>query len=214
MNKLFDLNAPFMVFLSWLADMIILSLLWFVCSIPIITCGPATAALYNVTLKMARKEDCKLVSTFFKAFKDNLKQGIVLTILFLVLGVVILLDFWIMSGAEGTAAGVYTVCFAGLGILLLCTVFYTFPMQAQFVNPIKQTLKNAFLLSMQKLLDTVIVFVLNMLPVFFALASLWLFVLSIPVWVLLAPGVIAFVCSKRFVKMFDPMIRPTETQDA
>ena len=57
MNKLFNMDSPFMIKLAKFADMVILSILWIVCCIPIFTIGPATAALYHVTLKLARKED-------------------------------------------------------------------------------------------------------------------------------------------------------------
>ena len=52
MSKLFDLNNPFFSFLSKVADLIILSFLWFVCCLPIVTIGPSSSALYYVMLKI------------------------------------------------------------------------------------------------------------------------------------------------------------------
>ena len=40
-----------------------LNLLWFVCSIPIITIGASTTALYYVTLKIARGEEGNVTRT-------------------------------------------------------------------------------------------------------------------------------------------------------
>ena len=44
-----------------------LNLLWFFCSIPIVTLGASTTALYYVTLKLARDEDGNVTSMFFRA---------------------------------------------------------------------------------------------------------------------------------------------------
>ena len=95
MNKLFDLNNPFFSFLSKVADIIILSFLWFVCCIPIVTIGPATSALYYVTLKLARKEDVQITSCFFKGVKDNFKQGLAYSFIFVILGAVLV---WLLQG--------------------------------------------------------------------------------------------------------------------
>lgn len=213
MNKLFDLNSPVMVFLSRMADMFFLSLLWLVCSLPVITLGPATAALYHVTLRLARKEEVKIAGCFFQGFKNNFKQGVVLNLIFLVVGAVIVADYLFMSMVEGTAASFSSACFFAMGIWLLCIIFYTYPLQAQFYNSIRQTLINAAVLSMRKIVDTVIVFMLNMLPVILACVSFNLFIRTIPVWVLLAPGVVAYLCAKRFVKLFDPYLNPEQKEE-
>ena len=220
MNKLFDLNSPFMRVLSRMADLVFVSILWVICCIPIITIGPATAAMYHVTLKLARKEDVHVISCFFQGFKNNFKQGVILNIIFLVVGTVIFLDYFIMSNAEGTAGMLTSTCFFVMGIWLLCIMFYAYPLQAQFYNPIRRTLKNAAILSMQKFRNTVIVFLLNMLPVILLLVSvdtMKFVILTAPFWVALAPGLGAFLCAKRFVKLFDPYVNPdkeTESADA
>ena len=52
MAKLFDMNNPVWRFMGKIADMFLLTLAWFVCSVPIITIGASTTALYYVSLKM------------------------------------------------------------------------------------------------------------------------------------------------------------------
>ncbi len=213
MNKWFSLDSPIMVALSRAADLIVLSLLWLVCCIPVVTFVPATAAMYYVALKLVRGEEIKISATFFRGFKMNFKQGIVMSLLFLVLGVVLVLDYFIMSQADTTAGMISTAAFFALGVVLLCTMFYTFPIQAQFFNPIFRTLRNALILSTQKVFNTIVVFVLNVLPVVVALVlPFGVTVRMIPIYVLLLPGTIAYLCAKRFVKIFDPMIDPREDQ--
>lgn len=206
MNKLFDLNNPFFSFLSKAADIIILSFLWFVCCIPIITIGPASSALYYVTLKLARKEDVQVTSCFFKGFKDNFKQGVAYSLIFTILGMVLILDYMFAAAMPGAAGTICCGIFFALGIWLLCTIFYTFPLQAQFYNTVKQTIINAVFLAARKFLMTVVVFLVNMIPVVVFLWATMVFIQTAPVWVLVYPGLAAMVCSWMFVKVFDPMI--------
>lgn len=209
MNKLFDLDSPIMRFLSSMTDLVFLSLLWFVCCLPIITIGPSTAAMYHVTLKLARKEEQVSIGRyFFKGFKDNFKQGILLNLIFIVVGAVLFFDYLIMSNAEGSVGVISSVSFLVMGIWWLCIMFYAYPLQAQFYNSIRRTLLNAAVLSMRKLVNTVIVFILNMLPVIVAFLSLEIFIRLAPVWVLLTPGVAAYLCSMRFAKLFAPYLEP------
>jgi len=206
MNKLFDLNNPFFSFLSKVADVIILSFLWFVCCLPVVTIGPATSALYYVTLKLARKEDVQITSCFFKGFKDNFKQGVAYSFIFVILAVVLVFDYMVALAMPGTAGTVCCGIFFALSIWLLCTMFYTFPLQAQFYNTVKQTIINAIFLAARKFPMTVVVFVVNIVPVILLLWATDMFLLSAPIWILVFPGVAAVVCSMMFVKVFDPLI--------
>lgn len=222
MYKLFDLNSPLMRFMSRMTDLVFLSLLWLVCCLPIITIGPATAAMCFVAMKLARKEEIKVSTTFFRSFKVNFKQGVILNLIFIAVGAVLIADMFYFGFAEaegGTGLTVIQAAFWAISIWALCVMFYAYPMQAQFYNPIRRTLKNAVILSMQKPVNTVIVFVLNMFPFIFVYvsvkitSSLELFVRTAPIWILLAPGVLAYLCAKRFVKIFDPYLNPAGSED-
>lgn len=222
MNKLFDLNSPFMKAISRFADLVMLSCFWFACCIPIITIGPATAALCFTAMKVARKEDIRVGVTFFQSFKVNFKQGVIMNLLFLAAGAVLAADlYWITFVQQGTGTGLMLMqaVFMAMTVWVLCIMFYAYPLQAQFYNPIKRTLRNAMVLAMQKPVNTVIVFFLNIFPLLFGYLSVKLsgsFVLIVrtaPIWVLLAPGVLAYLCGKRFVKVFDPYLKADKPEE-
>lgn len=200
MNKLFDLNSPAMKVLSRLADLVWLSVLWFLCCIPIFTIGASYSALYYVALKLAREEEVAITACFFKGFKENFKQAFWLNLIFLIVGAILLVDIFLMYG---TYSG---VVFLVMLIWMLCIMFYAYPLQAQFVNSVKRTLMNAAILSMRKFLNTILIFGLNMLPVIVAFVSFELFIRCSPVWIMLAPGVVARICAGRFVKLFAPYL--------
>lgn len=76
--KFFSLENPVWKFIGNLADFFILSCLWYLCSLPVVTAGAAASAVYYVTLKMSRDQEGELVRSFFKSFRQNLKPGCLL----------------------------------------------------------------------------------------------------------------------------------------
>ena len=213
MSKWFSIDSPLMVGLSKLSDLVILSFLWFVCCIPVVTIGASTTAMYYVAMKIVRnEEDVKVTSTFFHGFKSNFKQATALNLISLALGAVLAADCWYWFFAKGSMATISFGIFAAMFIWLLCIMFYVYPLQAQFYNTVKQTLINGAILSMRKFPITVIIFVLNILPLILGFFSLTLLVQTLPIWILLAPGVVAVINSKFFVKMFDPFLKAAKEQ--
>ena len=62
--KFFSLENPIWKFIGNLADFFLLSCLWYLCCLPVVTAGAATTALYYVTLKMARGQEGQLIPAF------------------------------------------------------------------------------------------------------------------------------------------------------
>ena len=71
LQGLFNYDNPVWRFIGKLGDLIILNVLWLITSIPIVTIGASTTALYYVTLKLVRDEDGYTIRSFFKSFKEN-----------------------------------------------------------------------------------------------------------------------------------------------
>ena len=63
-------DSKMMSFLSRIFDLIILNILFVLCSLPVITIGSSLTALYSVTLKMVRNEESYIFRSFFKSFKE------------------------------------------------------------------------------------------------------------------------------------------------
>ena len=92
-----------MSFLARLGDMFILNILYVVCCIPIITIGAATTALYYNTLKMAENRESYVWKEFLRTFKENFKQATVIWMIILVIGAVLVADFFVMGGIGSQA---------------------------------------------------------------------------------------------------------------
>ena len=93
--------------LSRVFDLILLNLLWLACSLPVITIGASTTALYSVTLKMAANEEGYILRGFLEAFRRNWKQSTVIWLILLVIGAALGADFMIVRRLPGVlgAAG-------------------------------------------------------------------------------------------------------------
>jgi len=168
MNKLFDLNNPFFSFLSKVADIIILSFLWFVCCLPVFTIGPATAALYYVALKLARKEDVQITSCFFKGFKENFWKATALWAIIAAVGSVLVIDYSLLTQLDMSNESVVWIVLIILTVLAAMIASYVLPLQAQFENPVGRTIKNAFILSIMNLPRSLYILFIKLSPVLVA----------------------------------------------
>lgn len=74
-------DNPIIQFFRKVLDVLFVSLLWIVSAIPVLTLGPACAALYRTTVDVVQKENGKISPSFFAYFRQNLRKGILLTII-------------------------------------------------------------------------------------------------------------------------------------
>ena len=216
MEKLFDSNHPLIRGLTDIANIILLSCAWLVGSIGILTIGPATAAMHYVAQKMARGENPKILRCFFHSFRENLKQGMLLTLIFGITAGLLYYDYlfsYMVDDSLGQILRIVFVVFAALWLMIAC---YTFPLQARFQNRVKITIKNALFLALSHLGNTVLIMVIHLVPLAVCLTLPELFARLLPVWIFAAPGLIAFFSSLRLKKLFDALTAQAleETEEA
>lgn len=180
MRGLFNLDSPIMVFLSRIADLMVLNIITVICCIPIVTIGPALTALYYQTIRMARGEDTYIFKGYFKSFKENFKQGMIIGLIVIAAVVVVVCDYWIMfNGMTGKVKDVLMVVITIIAIFLVCTVLYVFPVLARYENNVKNTFRNAFLISIMNLPKTVVMLIITLLPVLLCLINTQLMIIPI-----------------------------------
>lgn len=198
MKGLFNYDGPVMSAMSRIADLIILNILTVLCCIPIITAGAALTALHYMTIKMVRKEECYIVRGYFKSFKQNFRQATIIWLILLVAMFIIWGDFYILNSGIISLPKAFSVIIMAVGFLFMMMVIYTFPVLARFDNTIRNTLKNAFFMSILNLPRTLLVIVIYVLPFVILLTApilmpiIFLGGLSIPV----------YLASYMFVKIF------------
>ncbi len=162
MGGFFNYDNPVWRFVGRIWDLFILNLLWVICSIPIVTFGASTTAMYYCTLKIAKDRDSGgMFTMFFHSFKDNIRQSTIIWIIMAFIGGILFFDirfFSFYSPINNTVIRmiIFTVtCF--LILLWLFIFLYIFPIQAKFINSIKQTFKLALFMSIKHLVRTIII---------------------------------------------------------
>ena len=150
---------------GYFADILLLSLLWLLCSLPLLTLGAAATALYDAVAHGFRYKERQVYGRFFRTFKAELLRSIPSTLLWaLVLGG----GYWLLKRFVSTAgpADISVIAaVAGLVLLLLLTGIFcwVFPVLSRFTFGFTGLNGTALKLAFAHLLSTLIL-----------AASLWL----------------------------------------
>ena len=161
MGGLFSLENPIMQLLNKIIDCIFLSILWVIFSIPIITIGASTSALYYTANKAIRNSRGYVWQQFWKGFKSSFKQSTILWIIFAVIGLILYNDIKIvqmfveagnMSGNLATAAQAFFIVVLVIEAIVL---IYILVYVARFAAPLKAVVKNCFFMAFRHLLKTI-----------------------------------------------------------
>lgn len=185
-------------------DLIELNILWVLCSLPIVTIGASTSALYYVMLKFVKNEEGYIVRSFFKAFKENLKKSTIIWFIIIILACAIGVDIRIIGMLQlGTTLKVIlggVIIF--VGFMLVGLTLYAFPMTARYENTLKQTIKNSLLLSVLKLPYTILMVLVIVGAVVLTFFNMKTLSIGILIWMLGGASLLAWVNSHILRKAF------------
>lgn len=177
--RLFSYDSKFSQIMLKLCYGCYLNLLWLVCSLPVFTAGAATAALYDVTLRLAREEEPPVTTRFFKAFRENFRQATILWLILLGIGALLGADGYILYHLYKSTAGMVSViCTLGLALIIAAAIayvivlIYVFPLVASVKNTNFAMLKNALLIGIHYLFCTILVFAIHF-AMFFAVVAVF-----------------------------------------
>lgn len=210
LGRILSPTGSLMEFVGKVGDFLILSILWLVCCLPVITIGASTTAMFYVSFRLLAGEEEGCFRDFFRSFKENFRQATLLWLAALLLGAFLGLDlyFYLMWSAAGEwiGTGLFAI-FAAATVLYLCVMLYLFPYVARFRCTFRTAVRNTAYLSLRH-----IPYTLAMMA-----ADLLLTILCLQVGVLLAalPGMIAFVnglCLSRVFSRYLPGKVSEETE--
>lgn len=209
MGKFFDSEGPVMSFLSRIADLVWLNILMIVCCIPVITAGASITAMYSITIKMVLKEEGYITKGFFKAFKENFKQATIIWLIVLVLAALFYGDYRIVTYSGITFPKIMMILLFAIALIGYSTYLYLFPVLARYENTTKNIFKNAFLLSLSNFPKTVLVILIQCIPV----VALYISQAVIPLIFLMGGSLVAYISSMLFVTIFKKLEANNENQE-
>lgn len=176
----FSINSPVIQFLAKVWDLIVLNILTVILSLPIVTIGAANTALHYAVDKLFAEEGT-LLKNYFHSFKNNFKQSTLCWLLLLVLSASSLVVLLFME-ANAFSGITRIACFVCLAVC--CLVFvWVFPLQSVFDNTTPAMLKNAIICAFSWPVRSVLMAVLNLIPVIIIMAiDVGLFLKMMPLW--------------------------------
>lgn len=211
---IFRYDSDLMQGISKVADLAWLNILCFICSIPLITIGSAMTAKYYVAMKLERGEALGVTKTFFRNFKDNFRQNIVVSIILVLIYAFFALDWYLII--KSNASGMQVVAVGMLGMfsaMVLIVSFCIFPMISRFEMKNFDAFRNALVFGLVHFFRVVLGIFMAVIPF---IIGIWYFKWAWLIWLFIA-CVALYYNSKFFIKAFDKVeertFGPKETQE-
>lgn len=149
-----------------LYDLIILNLIWILCSIPIISIGASTTALFYCVGKIIRGEDLQVLRDFIKSFKANFKEASVVWLILIIAYFFIYTNFIFFSSYRVTLARVIAYAQLPLFIVVLFISILIFPILSRYNVSILKGFQVSLILSVKYFIQCMICIAIVALGIF------------------------------------------------
>ena len=197
---------------GFLGQLIALNLLWIVCSLPVITAGASTTALFYCTLKLHKDGDIRVLYDFFKSFKQNFKQSTLIWILMAAAGIFIYMEKEALATMPGSMSQIFNYVIFAVYIPLVAVALYVFPTVAAFENKTMTLITNAFYFAVKHIGYAIAVAVITILPMTMTLVDAKLFPVYLLIWLMVGFSLTAYADSWFMWKLFKPYFKEDEEE--
>lgn len=142
---------------SWLyrlskviGDVVIISCLFLLFCLPVVTIGASVTALYYTVYRKFYKKSDEASKDFMRSLKENLKNGILINLIYMIFSAVALFNiYFAFNGFGGTKLPDWYTVVSFVPLLpIIFTLPFVYPLMARFSNGIKGTITNSYTLCM------------------------------------------------------------------
>lgn len=154
MNTFYSLLNPenkLMNFVNKVLHLVWLNVLWLLCSIPVVTIGASTTAMYYVAMRMVRDEEGYIARDFFHSFKENFRQATVAWIILLAFFIMITVNWYACSGSPNDLIRIASFLFLSLLLIFLMISAYIFPLLSQFQTTLPELFQSAIYIAIKNI---------------------------------------------------------------
>ena len=176
MGEFFNPEKGIWVWLSTLVDIFGLSILWITLCLPLVTAGPATAALYYTVVKCVRGRESGAFGYYFRSFRTNFKVGLLAGLIVLPLALALLGGHFVVRWYGTRLGGMAYVLYVAYYFALLLpagVLCWLFPLLGRFDYHVGALFRMAFQLTAAHLPSTVVVVLLTAQTAVFCLERWW-----------------------------------------
>lgn len=187
-------------------DLVYVSLLWLVCSIPVFTIGAASTALYDTVIHCVRRREDSLLARFFGTFRAEFKTATLSWLLWLA-GLILcaLLAVYLLANGDGAQGFLFQVNLVVALVVVVGSLVWVFPVLSRFTMGFGGLNLAAVKLVFSHLLPTAVMGILLALA---ALACyMWLYPL------LFLPGFVALLDSFYMENTFRKLSGPKGAEE-
>lgn len=206
MNRLFGMDSPLMVALMKIGDLLCLSVLWLVFSLPIFTIGASSTALYAAVFYCLRRNEAGVWKHFWKAFRENFKRSTLAWLIELAVLAVFTLDAAVFRAIRLSGGAMGKLYWAALLLeaVALTWTAYVAAYAARVNGTVGDILRYGLVLLRLHPIRALGV----MLPILAGLALC----LLVPFTVLFAPAAVCLACSYSLEQVFRLHMQPEDLE--
>jgi uncharacterized membrane protein YesL len=187
MSNLNQNENPMLYWFSKIGDFCVLSVLWILLCIPIVTFVPASIALFDSVAHCIHGTEDGPTHRFFRTFKSELLKGILLSLVWLVIGGTLFYGFSILlhMGQENQAMAAYSLVYLFTMLIPLGILTWLIAVESRFHHSFFGLFRTAAIYAIGHLPTTIILL--------FILIVAIIAVLCLPILGLLVPAIAATV---------------------
>jgi uncharacterized membrane protein YesL len=197
---LMDPEGAFARTVNRIGQLILLNLLWILTSLPVITLGASSAALYSVLFHMLNGEDAHMARQYFTAWRENFRRSTGIWLILLV-GIALFVFDLYFAGQMNSFIWRLLAVF-GLQIVGMEMTF-VFPLLAHYENNWRAHMGNALKLAVTNLPKMLLIWLIWAVPLGASLLIEKVFYEMIAVWVLIGYAGLSYLSAQIIWKIFE-----------
>ena len=159
MNSIFAADSALSRFLSKVADLMILNVLFIATSLPVVTIGASLTALNFVALRFPNDESDSVTGDYLRSFRQNFRQATLIWGLLVLVGAV--LAAWYVLVTNLTLGAIAQLILLGIwyviALAFVSTALFVFSYLSRFEGGTREVLRNARLMSWKHPLATLVI---------------------------------------------------------
>lgn len=196
MKKL-SIDNPFFEFMGKVGDVMIVNILFLICSAPVVTIGASVFAMYETFRQMGEDTYISAFRTFKEAFFSSIKKSIPIWLLCFISAAVLVFDLMFITRAADIAlwhiTGMAAGCLMFLWLLVNC---WLFPAAVFKDMGIKEAVRRSMFLAAVNLPYTLLMVLLNLVPVVCFMLGEYFISLMAPIYFVIGFAATALVNTK------------------
>ena len=204
MSGIFAPDSAAMRFLTRIADLMILNLVFMATAIPIVTLGAALTALNFTAMRIVRGQCDAVTRDYFRSFRQNFRQATLLGLLVILVTVALGAWYVVLTGGSLDAGAQLTllVLWYLIAFAFALNLLFVFPYLANFEGTTREVLRNARLLSWRHplvaIMSLAIIGLAIVVTVFYPAVTAYGLL-----WLAIGFAAVAFLTGVLFTRVFD-----------